>query len=147
MTTSTKTRRPRRSASPTERSARVAELADRLKQFADSTSPAAQAAYEARFDHYSPRNAMLIVMQMPDATVVRGFHAWKDEGRRVRKGEHGIQILAPAGSSGTKADEEAAANAQPGETFATKERHYFRITYVFDLSQTEPIAEGTEETK
>jgi antirestriction protein ArdC len=139
----TKARRPRTSRSPTERSARVAELADRLKRFADSTSPAQQAAYEARFDHYSPRNAMLIVMQMPDATVVRGFHAWKDEGRRVRKGEHGIQILAPAGAY---ADRDASKTDDAGgEHDPEKVHRFFRVAFVFDISQTEKIEEGADE--
>src|SRR2546423_13155501 len=34
-------------------------------------------------------------MQRPDATQVAGFHAWKKLGRIVRKGEHGIHIVAP----------------------------------------------------
>ena len=44
---------------------------------------------------YSLGNQLLIALQAPDARFVAGFHAWKDLGRRVSKGEHGIRILAP----------------------------------------------------
>lgn len=50
----------------------------------------------ARFHHYSYRNTLLILLQCPDATLVAGFHAWKQKfGRHVKKGETGICILAP----------------------------------------------------
>ena len=46
---------------------------------------------------YSPRNALLIQMQNPNATLVAGYQAWQSKyGRYVRQGEHGIKILAPA---------------------------------------------------
>ena len=38
---------------------------------------------------------MLIAIQRPHATLVAGFHAWKELGRFVKLGEHGIRILAP----------------------------------------------------
>ena len=49
----------------------------------------------ARFHHYSFGNVMLIASQKPDATQVAGFHTWRKLGRWVKKGEHGITILAP----------------------------------------------------
>lgn len=50
----------------------------------------------ARFHHYSYRNTLLILLQRPDATLVAGFHAWKQKfHRHVKKGETGICILAP----------------------------------------------------
>lgn len=49
----------------------------------------------ARFHRYSFGNVLLIAVQCPHATHVAGFHAWKKLGRWVRKGEHGIAILAP----------------------------------------------------
>ena len=48
-----------------------------------------------RFHRYSPGNVLLIMQQRPDASYVAGYHAWKDLGRQVQKGEHGIAILAP----------------------------------------------------
>ena len=39
---------------------------------------------------------MLIYMQKPDATLVAGYNKWKDQfERHVKKGEHGITIIAP----------------------------------------------------
>lgn len=49
----------------------------------------------ARFPTYSPGNALLIMVQRPDATYVAGYNAWKAMGRQVQKGEKGITILAP----------------------------------------------------
>ena len=50
----------------------------------------------SRFHRYSVNNTMLIYLQKPDATLVAGFNKWKDQfGRYVRKGEKGIQIIAP----------------------------------------------------
>src|SRR5438067_704493 len=62
-----------------------------------TTSPAwtAWLDVQSRFHRYSFGNSVLIAMQRPDATQVAGFHTWKELGRSVRKGEHGIRILAP----------------------------------------------------
>ena len=50
----------------------------------------------SRFHRYSLNNVMLIHAQKPDATLVAGFNKWKNSfGRHVKKGEKGIQILAP----------------------------------------------------
>jgi hypothetical protein len=49
----------------------------------------------ARFHNYSLGNVMAIAMQRPDAVRVAGFHTWRELGRYVKKGEKGIQILAP----------------------------------------------------
>lgn len=51
----------------------------------------------SKFYLYSYNNAMLIMMQKPDATRIAGFNAWKNNFKRyVNKGEKGIEILAPA---------------------------------------------------
>ncbi|MCD8379687.1 MAG: YodL domain-containing protein [Lachnospiraceae bacterium] len=50
----------------------------------------------SRFHRYSVNNTMLIYMQKPDATLVAGFNKWRDQfERHVKKGEHGITIIAP----------------------------------------------------
>lgn len=48
-----------------------------------------------RFHTYSFRNQVLIALQDPRATQVAGYRAWQALGRQVRRGERGIQILAP----------------------------------------------------
>ena len=51
----------------------------------------------SKFLHYSFGNVMLILMQCPEASMVAGYTTWKKQfGRTVKKGEHGIMILAPA---------------------------------------------------
>src|SRR5438132_12107652 len=52
-------------------------------------------AFAARFHSYSFGNVLLIRRQRPEASYVAGFHRWLELGRHVRKGEHGIAILAP----------------------------------------------------
>jgi hypothetical protein len=85
----------------------------------------------ARFHSYSFGNALLIAAQRPDATQVAGFHAWRKLGRFVKKGEHGIGILAPMVSRKKVDGGEPAAD--------TDERRLcgFRIAYVFDVGQTD----------
>ena len=133
MATATKSRKRRKSARSTqERAAAAQELRERLSTFEDETDEATMAAIFARFDGYSERNAMLIAMQYPEATDVSGFRAWKDRGRSVKAGEHGIRILAPAGhKDAVEADPDAGVEAQA-------ERQSFRLVSVFDVSQTEP---------
>src|SRR5277367_360397 len=49
----------------------------------------------SRFHNYSFGNVLEIARQRPDATRVAGFWEWKEFGRSVKQGEHGIRILAP----------------------------------------------------
>jgi N-terminal domain of anti-restriction factor ArdC/IrrE N-terminal-like domain len=82
---------------------------------------------QSRFHHYSWGNGVLIAMQRPDATRVAGFHTWRELGRLVRKGEKGIQILAPMVGKKSK-------DADPD---APKVCYGFRGVFVFDISQTD----------
>ena len=63
-----------------------------------------------------------------------GLYAWNQLGRKVKKGERGIRILAPIVGVRRKPKEEA-------EKDITKENRLvlvgFRNAYVFDVSQTE----------
>ena len=49
----------------------------------------------ARFHSYSFGNILQIARQRPTATRVAGIRTWNEMGRFVKKGEKGIQILAP----------------------------------------------------
>ena len=88
----------------------------------------------SRFHNYSFGNILEIARQKPDATRVAGMYAWNQLGRRVKKGEHGIRILAPIIGVKRKPQEEA-------EKDLTKQNVAvlvgFRNAYVFDVSQTE----------
>jgi N-terminal domain of anti-restriction factor ArdC len=119
----TKTRaKPR--TTPEERRAKVDALAKRYQDWLAEQEDGALAYLAARFDGYSQRNACLIGMQRPEATDVRGYREWLAHGRQVRKGEQGIQILAPI----TKRTEDG-----DGELVAV------RVAYVFDVTQTDPV--------
>jgi hypothetical protein len=50
----------------------------------------------ARFHTYSWRNVLLILSQRPEETRVAGHRTWQSLGRQVRRGDHGIAVLAPA---------------------------------------------------
>ena len=111
----------------------------------------------ARFHHYSYRNTLLILLQCPDATLVAGFHAWKQKfGRHVKKGETGICILAPMAykykKESKKQDQEVVIlepesedtkhtkKAEQSEELEEKSEQRivgFRVVRVFDVTQTE----------
>jgi hypothetical protein len=80
----------------------TAQISASIEQLCKETDAAKQSAmYRAwlstmsRFYNYSFGNQILIWAQCPTATRVAGFHAWKDLGRSVKKGEKAIRILAP----------------------------------------------------
>ena len=83
----------------------------------------------ARFHNYSAHNCVLIMLQRPLASNVAGFNTWKSLGRYVRKGEKGIQILAPRPYRRTTENGD-------GEE-ETIEGIYFQPVHVFDVAQTE----------
>lgn len=96
----------------------------------DPQALAAYLAFRARFRGYSTRNTMLIWMQRPAARFCMGFRAWTTHGRRVRKGERGLMILAPILRRPT--DVEIAAGHDPD----TRVPAGFRTTTTFDYEQT-----------
>jgi len=91
----------------------------------------------AQFHNYSFGNILAIARQRPTATRVAGIRAWNELGRFVKRGEKGIQILAPVtGYRRRKAEAEqdttADTEAKPQPVLIG-----FRAVYVFDYSQTE----------
>jgi hypothetical protein len=88
----------------------------------------------SRFHNYSFGNILEIARQKPDAVRVAGLYAWNQLGRRVKKGEKGIRILAPIIGLRRKPDAEAEKDitAQNRAVLVG-----FRAAYVFDVSQTE----------
>lgn len=51
--------------------------------------------FYAKFHRYSALNALLIMMQRPDATRCAGLHKWNEVGYKVRAGEKALWIRAP----------------------------------------------------
>lgn len=105
----------------------------------------------SQFHNYSFNNTMLIAMQRPDATLVAGYQAWQKKFKRqVKRGEKGIQIIAPAPIREKEEVEkfDPVTNEpilrQDGTPETEEIEHIiprFRLTTVFDISQTygEPL--------
>ncbi len=101
----------------------------------------------SRFHRYSVNNAMLIYMQKPDATLVAGYNKWKNQfERHVKRGEHGITIIAPTPFKKKieeqKLDPDTKAPMLDAEGKVIMEEReveipMFRPVKVFDVSQTD----------
>lgn len=101
----------------------------------------------SKFHRYSVNNTMLIYMQRPDATLVAGFNKWKNQfERHVKKGEHGITIIAPTPYKKKieemKRDPDTHAPILDADGKAVIEEKeieipMFRPVKVFDVSQTD----------
>ena len=80
---------------------KMKEITDRLEQgiteLFDSERYKEYLRVMSRFHNYSFNNTVLIAMQKPDASLIAGFNAWKNNfGRNVMKGQKGIKIIAPS---------------------------------------------------
>src|SRR6202451_1016147 len=114
-------------------SANVQALIEQLEQ-GHSEALNAYLTAMGRFHNYSFGNILEIARQKPDATRVAGFYAWHQLGRKVKKGEHGIRILARMIGVRRKKDEEAEKDIRTQNQAVLVG---FRAAYVFDVSQTE----------
>jgi len=110
----------------------------------------------SQFHNYSFSNTLLIAMQKPDATLVAGYGAWQKKfERNVMKGQKAIKIFAPAprkveierdmldpDTRRPVIDE----NGEVQKETVTVQKPYFKITSVFDVSQTDgkPLPELDE---
>ena len=114
----------RRRLTDDERAQRRAQDRERLEQAAREllTSDGWRRWVRVRarngLSRYSLGNQLLIALQAPDAQFVAGFHAWKDLGRRVSKGQRGIRILAPMPLRARDSDQQPTAESKT----ATEER-------------------------
>lgn len=107
----------------------------------------------SQFHNYSFNNTLLIAMQKPDATLVAGYQAWQKKFKRqVKRGEKGIQIIAPAPIREKEEVEKfdpvtnepiLRPDGQPETEEVVHTIPRFRVTTVFDVSQTygEPLPE------
>jgi antirestriction protein ArdC len=115
----------------------AANIKSLIEQLEAGKSDALTAYLDAmsRFHNYSFGNILEIARQKPNATRVAGLYAWNQLGRKVKKGEKGIRILAPIVGIRRKKDEEA---KQGDPAFQNKPVLVgFRNAYVFDVSQTD----------
>ena len=101
----------------------------------------------SRFHRYSVNNTMLIYMQRPDATLVAGYNKWKNQfSRHVKRGEHGITIIAPTPykkkieEQKLDPDTKAPMLDKDGKVIMEEKEikiPLFRPVKVFDISQTD----------
>ena len=130
---------------------KLKEITDRLEQgiteLFDSERYKEYLRVMSRFHNYSFNNTLLIAMQKPDASLIAGFSAWKNNFQRnVMKGQKGIKILAPSPFKIKKEMEKIdPATSRPvmgkdGKP-VTEEKEItipaFKVVSVFDVSQTE----------
>ncbi|MCM1525440.1 MAG: antirestriction protein ArdA, partial [Ruminococcus sp.] len=130
---------------------KLKEITDRLEQgiteLFDSERYKEYLQVMSKFHNYSFNNTVLIAMQKPDASLIAGFNAWKNNfGRNVMRGEKGIRILAPSPYKIRQEVEKK--DPQTGKTVIgadgkpvteTKEIQIpaYKVVAVFDVSQTE----------
>lgn len=133
---------------PTQRE-KVEELAKKIeagtKEFMQSDKYRTYLRTMSKFHSYSFRNCLLIAMQKPDATLVAGYQAWQKKfERQVGRGETGIRIFAPVPYEEQVEKQKRDSNGnllyssdgKPVTEEVTEKRLAFRVTTVFDVSQT-----------
>ena len=130
---------------------KLKEITDRLeqgiKELFDSERYKEYLRVMSKFHNYSFNNTLLIAMQKPDASLIAGFNAWKNNFQRnVMKGEKGIKILAPSPFKIKQEMEKIDPATQKPVIGAdgkpvTEEKEItipaFKVVSVFDVSQTE----------
>ncbi|WP_301185785.1 antirestriction protein ArdA, partial [uncultured Allobaculum sp.] len=130
---------------------KLKEITDRLEQgiteLFDSERYKEYLKVMSKFHNYSFNNTLLIAMQKPDASLVAGFSAWKNNfERNVMKGQKGIKIIAPSPYKIKQEMQKIDPHTQKpiigkdGKP-VTEEKEVtipaYKVVSVFDVSQTE----------
>ena len=130
---------------------KLKEITDRLEQgiteLFESERYKEYLRVMSKFHNYSFNNTLLIAMQKPDASLVAGFSAWKNNfGRNVMKGQKGIKIIAPSPFKIKQEIEKTDPHTgkpvigKDGKP-VTEEKEIqipaYKVVSVFDVSQTE----------
>ena len=130
---------------------KLKEITDRLEQgiteLFDSERYREYLRVMSKFHNYSFNNTLLIAMQKPDASLVAGFSAWKNNfERNVMKGQKGIKIIAPSPYKIKQEMQKIDPHTQKpiigkdGKP-VTEEKEVtipaYKVVSVFDVSQTE----------
>lgn len=102
--------------------------------------------------HYSMRNMLMLIAQMPKVGRVRGFSEWKKADAMVKKGSKGLALVSPKTykfaytKSGkpvgavVRLSKEGKARVASGELVVKDEICGAGLTYVFDSSQVDGAA-------
>ena len=130
---------------------KLKEITDRLEQgiaeLFDSERYREYLKVMSKFHNYSFRNTVLIAMQKPDASLLAGFSAWKNNfERNVMRGQKGIKIIAPSPYKIKQEMQKIDPHTQKpiigkdGKP-VTEEKEItipaYKVVSVFDVSQTE----------
>ena len=130
---------------------KLKEITDRLEkgimELFDSDRYKEYLRVMSKFHNYSFNNTLLIAMQKPDASLVAGFSAWKNNfERNVMKGQKGIKIIAPSPYKIKQEMQKIDPHTQKpvigkdGKP-VTEEKEVtipaYKVVSVFDVSQTE----------
>jgi DNA primase len=117
-----------------DREQRIAALRMRLYETAGQIRSAGDwARYlraAARLHGETWPNVLLISSRIPDATLVRGYQAWRAAGRQVNRDEKGIEIF----SSPRRQEPDGRGADETGQDHSWRDSR--RVAYVWDLSQT-----------
>lgn len=123
------------------------ELDEQVGKIFDSENYKKYLKTMSKFHNYSFNNTLLIALQRPDASLVAGFNAWKNNfHRNVKRGEKGIKILAPAPVK----KETEVEMLDPVTNKRVLDEHgnprmetvqvtipLYKVAYVYDVAQTE----------
>lgn len=96
--------------------------------------------FQSLFYNYSFGNTMLIYVQNPEATYVKGLRAWNRLGRYVKKGEKGILIFAPCFRKTMEFENLEGKNVCRKKVGGKEEQRIligYRTVYVYDIAQTD----------
>ena len=97
-------------------------------------------SFQSLFYNYSFGNTILIYSQNPQATYVRGYKAWNQLGRYVKRGSKGLAILAPCFKKVEdfkEPENKSLYQDAEGEKETKKVISGFRVTYVYDIADTD----------
>lgn len=107
------------------------QLEEGVKALLDSDNYKTYLSFLASFHAYSFRNSLLIHLQCKQRgitpTLCAPYRVWQQKHRHVRRGEHGIAVIAPHTYKSRKNGEED-----------EKDRLGFHVAYTYDVSQTDP---------
>jgi hypothetical protein len=122
----------------------VDRMIERVAQMTDETAQSEFIKnfllFSAKFHDYSFHNQMLIWVQKPEATYVKGFKQWMELGREVINWKNSITIIAPMFKKVENKPENT--TETPNEVGKTSEQRavYFAAVSVYDIGDTQPIA-------
>lgn len=107
------------------------QLADLVEEFKNTDKYLEYLRFASSFKGYSWTNTMLLFMQKPDVSYVKGMKQWNKLGRRVKAGEKALYIFAPLIGKKKEIDDETKEEKETDVCYG------YRSVPVFDVSQTD----------